>query len=127
MNKEPKIIKIISDMKVVVNLGSEDGIRNGTILEIYSPGEEVTDPDTGESLGTLDTIKAYIEVINVFPKMSICKNNASREYNALAGITQALIQTKTLPLDVDKTEITGGINNFDKIIHVGDLVRKSID
>ena len=124
MNKQFRVVKIINDMKVVVNAGSSDLIERGSKLEIYTIGEEVIDPDTNKSLGTLDTIKAYIEVVDVFPKMCICRNTETKTYNALLGL-QSFVKEEIKPLTVDPKQITGGLNNTDKVIQIGDLVRKS--
>ena len=54
-----KIAKIISTKQIVVNAGSNDGLEVGDKLEIIDKfgDEPIVDPDTGESLGTLDLIK----------------------------------------------------------------------
>ena len=72
MTRKYKIAKIIDEYQVVVNAGSNDLIHDDDCLEVYQPGQEVTDPDTGESLGTLDFVKAKLRVVNVFPKMCVC-------------------------------------------------------
>ena len=73
MTRKYKIAKIIDEYQVVVNAGSNDLIHDDDCLEVYQPGQEVTDPDTGESLGTLDFVKAKLRVVNVFPKMCVCE------------------------------------------------------
>lgn len=125
MNKQFKVVKIINEMKIVINAGSNDSIERGLKLEIYTPGEEVFDLDTNESLGTLDTVKAYIEVVDVFPKMCICRNTETKIYNALAGF-QNFVKEEIKPLIIDPKQITGGLNNSDKVIRIGDFVRKSV-
>ena len=68
-----KIIKIIDDKTIVINGGSENGIKNGDKFEILDTGEQITDPFTNENLGTLDTIKEIVTADNVLPKMTICR------------------------------------------------------
>ncbi|WP_439559902.1 hypothetical protein [Roseinatronobacter sp.] len=55
--KQPKVARVIDQYKVVLNVGACDGIELGDDFIIYRIGDEVNDPDTGESLG------AYEEVI----------------------------------------------------------------
>lgn len=119
-----KVVKIISDYEIVINAGSKQYLTKDQELEIYVPGEEVTDPETGETLGTLDTIKAYLIVKHVFDKMCICENADSVINNPLLGFSEALATHSRRRLNVDTAEISGGLN-LQSRIKIGDLVRKS--
>lgn len=123
MTSSYKIVKIISEYKVVVNAGSNSYINEDDTLEVYQPGQEVTDPDTGESLGTLDFVKAKLRVVDVFPKMCVCENR-DREKKSIISLAQSLTYEEKLPLNVQTTDISGGYEGIDKKIKVGDLVRK---
>ncbi len=123
MTSSYKIVKIISEYKVVVNAGSNSYINEGDTLEVFQPGQEVTDPDTGESLGTLDFVKAKLRVVDVFPKMCVCENRDS-EKKSIITIAQSFTYEEKLPLNVQTTDISGGYEGIDKKIKVGDLVRK---
>ena len=46
-----KIVKVDADGTVIINAGSNAGVKVGDRLVIYREGEELTDPDTGLSLG----------------------------------------------------------------------------
>ena len=116
-----KIIKIIDNESVVINAGSENYIENGDKFRIYTIGEEVKDLD-GKNLGTLDTIKAILTVVTVFPKMCICQKitKVPSIYAKLGG--QFIAEEKALELNVNQAEITGGIQK-DLTIHIGDLAK----
>ena len=45
------VCDIISDRIVVLNKGAQDGISQGNKFVVFSLGEEICDPKTGESLG----------------------------------------------------------------------------
>lgn len=120
MSKTYKVIKIINEYQLVVNVGKTQGIHKGDTLEIYVPGEKIHDPDTNELLGTLDFIKAYIIVKDIFEKMCICENKS----NILSPIAAMSILNSPQRLNVDSKEISGGILEDSKI-QVGDFVRKS--
>ena len=124
MTRKYKIAKIIDEYQVVVNAGSNDLIHDDDCLEVYQPGQEVTDPDTGESLGTLDFVKAKLRVVNVFPKMCVCENRETEQKSFFSNISQSLFFEETLPMNVQTTDISGGYEGIDKKIKVGDLVRK---
>ncbi|WP_054767291.1 hypothetical protein [Lysinibacillus parviboronicapiens] len=119
MNNTYKVIKIINEYQIVVNVGKNKGISKGQTLEIFVPGEEIIDPDTGESLGALDFIKSYLIVKDVFDKMCICENKE----NLMSTVSFASLQVRQR-LNVDSKEISGGLTGNSKI-QIGDLVRKS--
>ena len=51
-----KVIKVMSGTDVVINKGAEDGVRAENRFLVYRLGEEMFDPDTNESLGTLELV-----------------------------------------------------------------------
>ena len=69
MNEVFKIVRIVNDRNIVINAGNDQGLKEGDILEVFVPGEEIIDIDTGELLGTLDIIKAKLEIKNLYEKM----------------------------------------------------------
>ena len=125
MVKAFKIVKIINEYRVVVNAGSNDLIRDNQTLEVYVPGREIIDPDSGDSLGTLDYVKAKLRVVDVFPKMCVCENRNTEPVISLMTTLSSLQRQEALPLAVDSKEISGGYEGIDKKIHVGDLVREA--
>lgn len=122
MKKTIKVVKIINEYQVVINAGSNEFIRDGQYLEIFVKGTPICDPETGDSLGTLDYVKAKLRVINVLPMMSVCENRETETVGLLSGIA-SLQRTEVLPLNIDSKEISGGYEGIDKKIHIGDLVR----
>lgn len=120
MSKIYKVIKVINEYQIVINAGKNKDIQKGQTLEIFVPGEEIHDPETNELLGSLDFIKAYLNVKDVFDKMCICENK-DNSLNVLAGLS---LLNNSQRLNVDSKEISGGISG-DSRIKIGDLVRKS--
>ena len=121
MEEDYKIVKIIDSETLVINAGSENGIRRGDKFEVYEIGQEVLDPDTKRSLGTLDTIKETVEAITVLPKMSICKHRYA--YNPISNLSIGITRITDKTLNVETTEISGGLSE-DTTIRVGDKARK---
>lgn len=64
-----KIIAMTNDV-VTINRGDGTGIEKGQVWTAYAVGEEMIDPDTGESLGAEEIPIGEIQVINVTPKFS---------------------------------------------------------
>ena len=119
------IVKIIDEYRVVVNAGSNYSVREDDIFEVYQPGQEITDPETGESLGMLDYVKAKLRVVDVFPKMCVCENRDTKQKSLLMPLSQNWTYEEKMPLKVLTTDISGGYEGIDKKIKVGDLVRES--
>ena len=117
-----KVIKIISDKRIVINAGKNE-VQTGDILRVIEKNsEEIVDPDTNEVLGTLDYIKATITVEYVYEHMSICKNYETKTVNALDPFETLRQREVTSPLNVNLSQITGGYNIDNKLIEIGGLV-----
>ncbi|MDQ4127862.1 MAG: hypothetical protein M3151_07950 [Actinomycetota bacterium] len=79
MAVEGKVAKILGS-EIVINRGRREGVRQGMLFEIFAPeGEEVWDPDTGETLGTVEDVKAQAEVTEVKDRLAVARlqNTAS--------------------------------------------------
>src|SRR3989304_3440449 len=67
------IVKV-SGEQIYINTGSDDGREPGNVFIVYRAGEELIDPDTGESLGSEMEKLGRIEIVNVKDKkLSIAK------------------------------------------------------
>ncbi len=74
MTVEGKVAKILGKGEIVLNRGRSHGVRQGMLFEIFAPeGEEVWDPDTGETLGTVEDVKAHAEVTEVKERLSVAR------------------------------------------------------
>lgn len=73
MDKLPWEGKIVSfkNGQVYLNAGTSAGIKVGDNFTIYKAGEELVDPDSGQSLGIEETLAGQIQISKVMPKFSI--------------------------------------------------------
>ena len=65
----PKLVwqaKVImeKDGAVYINAGALSGVANGDVFAVYRQGEELKDPDTGLSLGSVEEKVGQIKVMN---------------------------------------------------------------
>ncbi len=123
---EYKVVKIMDDMNIIINGGTKTHVEENDNFFIYSKNlEMVKDPDTGEILGQFRKIKAKIEAIVVYEKMCICQN-ATRSFSFSDMAVNALSSGgKRLPLNVDPSQISGGMTvDEDEMIQIGDEVEK---
>ena len=58
--------------EIVLNQGG-DRITKGMQFDVFGQGQAITDPDTGESLGSVETLLATLEVTRVTYTMSFAK------------------------------------------------------
>lgn len=126
-NNTYKVVKIIDDRQIVINAGSDDSVKRGTEFEIFQPGVEVFDDETEEALGTLDYVKARVEVTTVYPRMSLCKNIYTETQSVMFDFAKALTSTKRKTLNVNPEDISGGFEGAESKIRIGDLVRHPSD
>ena len=74
MAVEGKVAKVLGNSEIVLNRGRADGVRTGMVFEVFAPdGEEVWDPDTGETLGTVEDVKAQAEVTEVKERLAVAR------------------------------------------------------
>ena len=55
----------VSEGTVYLNVGEAVGVRSGELFEIYAAAKEILDPDSGVSLGHVDTVIGVVEVTKV--------------------------------------------------------------
>ena len=74
MTVEGKVAKVLGNNEIVLNRGRVDGVRTGMVFDVFTPGgEEVWDPDTGETLGTVEDIKAHAEITEVKDRLAVAR------------------------------------------------------
>jgi curli biogenesis system outer membrane secretion channel CsgG len=66
----PTVIIKVGASKVYVNL-PEERAKHGAILNVFSVGEALTDPDTGESLGDAEEKVGTLKITRTSPKFCI--------------------------------------------------------
>lgn len=68
-----KVVKRMSNGQVIINRGQDGGLKKGDILSVFSAGEELIDPDTGESLGSSEEYIGEVKVTRINPKITFAK------------------------------------------------------
>lgn len=71
---EGRVAQILSDRELVINRGQEDGVEFGMEFKVLSDlSIEITDPETGASLGSIDRPKVQVRAVEVHEKFAVCK------------------------------------------------------
>ncbi|MEW6636544.1 MAG: FlgT C-terminal domain-containing protein [Actinomycetota bacterium] len=143
MAVEGKVAKILGNNEIVINRGRSAGVRPGMLFEVFAPeGEEVWDPDTGETLGTVEDIKAHAEVTEVKDRLAIARlqntrnpfgplnitemqENLQRIFGQMFGESNVHIQGFGTGSEADDLEsmFGGPLEDLSKV-QVGDAVRE---
>ncbi|UCF18447.1 MAG: hypothetical protein JSU87_10905 [Gemmatimonadota bacterium] len=61
----------VRDGQVYLNAGEDSGVKVGDAFEVFRPGEELVDPDTGLKLGQVEEKLGRLKVTSVQEKFSI--------------------------------------------------------
>ena len=70
------VVKVIDHYKLAINRGKHNVIRQGQRMMVYYiDDEEILDPNTGESLGSLELVRGTGRVIFVQDKISIIESD----------------------------------------------------
>jgi hypothetical protein len=117
---ETKIAKIVSPTMVILAAGSEEGVKEGMEFLIYELGDEIRDPENGESLGRLELPKGRVRVQHVQDKMSFA-TTPSRETRVPDWFAFGSVKRTQEELRIDKNAAT--LVQPDLTVRIGDQVR----
>ncbi len=62
---EGKVAAIIDDTTLVLNVGTDQGVQEGMAFAIFALHGEIEDPDSGQSLGRWEAVKARVVATHV--------------------------------------------------------------
>ncbi|HJP91231.1 MAG TPA: hypothetical protein VJ875_04700 [Pyrinomonadaceae bacterium] len=83
--KEPlrgKVARILNSTELVINLGSKDGVTVGMDFDVLDPkGEDIKDPDTGETLGSLQRPKVRVKIKSTQERLSVASTFRETQVN----------------------------------------------
>ena len=77
-----RIIQVVDNQTVFLNTGGSL-IRDGMVLDVYSQGETLKDPYTGELLGSIEKHVGVIEVTRVESKFSVARILSGDEFSPM--------------------------------------------
>jgi hypothetical protein len=127
---EGKVAKILSETEVVLNVGARDGVKSDMEFVIFAVGAPISDPDTGELLGSLETVKGRVKVYYVMERMARARTLAYKvttepsylaAFRIGAGTLGETVETRQRKLSVRKGDLDPTAE--DTTVHVGDSVK----
>ena len=89
---EGKVAAVVDDTTLVLNVGRESGVREGMLFAIVSEHQEVSDPDSGQSLGRWESVKVRVIVTHVQERMCTVRSPLAEDDKAqVTGTLSAMM------------------------------------
>ncbi len=77
-----KVARVLNSRELALNLGSEHGVRIGMFFDILDPkGDNITDADTGEIIGSIERAKVRVKVVSVQARLSVASTYKKERVN----------------------------------------------
>ncbi len=75
-----KVVKVVDNFTIVINRGSAEGVKSTQRFLVYALGEELSDPDTGAPLGTLEIVKGVASAKHVQEHMATLVSDETKSH-----------------------------------------------
>ena len=101
-----KVAKILNDREVVINRGESDGVKLGARFKVIET-VNVEDPDTKETIGTIEREKIRFKITHLEPAMSIARTYETYTYggNLSDRGGDPLLQRLYARADIPRTDV----------------------
>ncbi len=129
-----KVAAVMDDTTLVLNAGSQMGVKEGMLFDVVAQHQEITDPDTGDSLGQWEVAKARVVVTHVQEKMSTVRAPLTAQAETSGTLSTLMVrhsfglygerEGNRSALDVRTSGMAG--RPLVKPIEVGDLARSVV-
>lgn len=120
---EGKIAGIVNSTDVIMNKGGEDGVKPEMTFQIYSYGEEIVDPETNESLGQVENVKADTKVKHIQDRMTILTSSETTQKTTGLTIMSQMRSSQVVQKDI--TNEDEDYRNESKHVIRGDHARQT--
>lgn len=87
-----KVAAVVDDTTLVLNVGGDQGVREGMVFAIAAQYQEISDPDTGESLGNWEVEKARVVVSHVQERMCTVRSPLTRDADPTGTLSAMMVR-----------------------------------
>ena len=85
-----KVARVLNSREIALTVGSSDGVVVGMFFDVMDPkGEDITDPDTGDILGSVERPKVRVQITKVQERLSVASTYRKTK-KILVDISQTL-------------------------------------
>ncbi len=93
-----KVARVLNSREIAINLGKEDGVVVGMYFNVMDrKSEDITDPDTGELLGSIERPKVGLKVTIVQEKLSIASTYKATRVNIGGELETSVLSRMLMP------------------------------
>lgn len=122
---EALVAQVLNAKELVINKGSADGVKVGMRFAILNrKGKGITDPTTGEELGSVELEKAVVKIVRVYDRLSVGRTFRTTPATGLAASIAfgALLGQPSGPetLKTDERTYQQELDEKDSFVHRGD-------
>lgn len=96
-----KVARVLNSREIALTVGSSDGVVVGMFFDVMDPkGEDITDPDTGDILGSVERPKVRVQITKVQELLSVAstyrktKKNIGGHITDLGSLSRVLMPPK---------------------------------
>jgi hypothetical protein len=130
-----KVARVLNARELAINRGSEHGVVAGMRFAVLSDaGENITDPDSGDVLGSVYRSKVEVEVVDVKARLSIARTFKVKRRNVggsgIGSFSKAFEPPKWVeePQTLRTEETTWeDLDESQSFVHTGDPVEQIVD
>lgn len=87
-----KIARIIDERTLIINVGQQHGVTSGMRFVIYEEGDQILDPDSGESLGAWEVVKGEVVARHVQERISVVETPPSEATPTSAPVSSLMAE-----------------------------------
>lgn len=87
-----KIAAVIDATTLVLNVGAQQGVREGMLFAVVAAQGEIVDPDSGASLGPWEVVKARVVITHVQQGLSTARPPVLSETPASATLSEMMVR-----------------------------------
>ena len=113
---ELRVAKILTPTQVVLNGGTNVGIKIDEKFLLYGLGEQIWDPETKQLLETVEVLRGKARVIHLQEKICILESTDTK--------TEVRRTNSAFPLIIGSQEETVYVTRPFKEVQVGDYARR---
>lgn len=116
-----KVARVLNSTDLAINRGSDDGVSVGMRFAILSDrGADISDPDTGEVLDSIEIAKTLVKIISVTPHLSVGRTFRSKGGGGIASALSIVGTARDETLRTDERRLQQELDPKDSFIKVGD-------
>jgi hypothetical protein len=128
-----KVARILNMTDLVINRGSADGVEVGLeFVVLNSKGSNITDPDTGDVIGSVPVAKTIVKIVNVQEGLAIARTFRQKAGTAgAAGLLSfaafAGTPARRETLKTDESRAAQELDEADSLVKIGDEVVEVVE